>query len=196
MPKYEIDYAPLPYPKTHYIDPMDRQNYSMAGVEICLHRQLLPFVMNVYLPTGALVVVSFAHFLIPVEKLPGRMALIVTVFLMLITIGNGQRNLGPMVIGLQPFGDKNILNVFFQAKSVTALDIWLLLCMTFSTMNLAEFAGVLLITYHWNTKINHKQLARRAKRVDRLALIVFLLSYSVCASWYWAHFMAKEDTSL
>ena len=62
-----------------------------------LQRSLKPFVINLYLPTALLVTVSFIGFLIPAEMIPGRMALIVTTFLMLINIENTHSDDGPKV---------------------------------------------------------------------------------------------------
>ena len=40
---------------------------------------------------------SFIGFLIPADKVPGRMALLVTIFLMLVNISNTELNRGPVV---------------------------------------------------------------------------------------------------
>ena len=53
--------------------------------------------MNIYLPTSLLTTASFIGFLIPVDKVPGRMALLVTIFLMLVNISSTERNEGPVV---------------------------------------------------------------------------------------------------
>ena len=70
-------------------------NYSITGFKMSLERSLKPFVINLYLPTALLVTVSFIGFLIPAEMIPGRMALIVTTFLMLINIENTHSDDGP-----------------------------------------------------------------------------------------------------
>ena len=71
--------------------------YSIAGFKMVLRRSVKPFIINVYLPTSLLVVVSFIGFLIPADMVPGRMALIVTTFLMLVNIENSHRKDGPKV---------------------------------------------------------------------------------------------------
>ena len=53
--------------------------------------------MNTLLPTLMLTVMSFISFLIPVEMVPGRMALIVTLFLMFVNIKSTEQSRGPMV---------------------------------------------------------------------------------------------------
>ena len=53
--------------------------------------------MNTYLPTLLLTLASFIGFVIPVAIVPGRMALLVTIFLMLVNISSTERNRGPVV---------------------------------------------------------------------------------------------------
>ena len=71
--------------------------FSVTGFNVELIRSQTPFYMNVYLPTGLLTIISFIGFLIPVEVVPGRMALLVTVFLMLINTASVERNRSPTV---------------------------------------------------------------------------------------------------
>ena len=52
---------------------------------------LKSFQFKVYLPSGMFVVVSWVSFLIKPEVVPGRMALLVTLFLVLINIFNSVR---------------------------------------------------------------------------------------------------------
>ena len=96
MAKYQVRYEPLKDTVFKSLWGND-DPYSLSGVEIHLHRQLQPFVLNVFFPSGVLVVISFVSFLIPVDQLPGRMSLIVTTFLMLITISSSERLNGPKV---------------------------------------------------------------------------------------------------
>jgi hypothetical protein len=82
-------------------------NYSMTGFELRLKRNILKYLINYYLPSGLFVIVSWviihsiilcyimyiwdyfqASFLIPPEMVPGRMTLLVTLFLVLINIFN------------------------------------------------------------------------------------------------------------
>ena len=53
--------------------------------------------MNTYLPTALLTFASFIGFLIPVDMVPGRMALLVTIFLMLVNIRSTEQRTGPVV---------------------------------------------------------------------------------------------------
>ena len=73
------------------------ETFSMAGFDITMKRSPIPYYMNVYLPTGLLTITSLIGFLIPPDIVPGRMALLVTIFLMLVNISSTERNKGPRV---------------------------------------------------------------------------------------------------
>ena len=78
-----------------YVD--GNETYSKSGFTLVLKRSPTPFFMNVYLPTALLTISSFIGFMIPVDVVPGRMALLVTTFLMLVNISSTERNRGPVV---------------------------------------------------------------------------------------------------
>ena len=73
------------------------ETYSLSGFTIHLVRSPTPFLMNTLFPTGLLTSTSLIGFLVPVAMVPGRMALLVTIFLMLVNISNNERNRGPVV---------------------------------------------------------------------------------------------------
>ena len=70
---------------------------GVTGFAISLTRFPYPFFFDTYLPTELLTLISFIGFLIPVEIVPGRTALLVTIFLMLINISNMVQHRGPVV---------------------------------------------------------------------------------------------------
>ena len=71
--------------------------FSSAGFTLSLSRVPTPFIINTFLPTGLLTLISFIGFVIPVEMVPGRMALLVTIFLMLVNISAMEGYRGPVV---------------------------------------------------------------------------------------------------
>ena len=87
-----------------FIEPMDNkfhvteanETFSLSGFELVMNRSLTPFLINVYIPTYLLATASFIGFLIPVEMVPGRMALLVTIFLMLVNMSSAEHNRGPV----------------------------------------------------------------------------------------------------
>ena len=81
-------------------------NFSITGIEISFIRHKFKYIYVYYLPSGLFVVVSWVSFLIPPEVIPGRMAMLITLFLVLINIFNVSRmkndkskNFYPCLIG-------------------------------------------------------------------------------------------------
>ena len=94
MDMFDIEISPLI--DTTYLT-QTREEFSLAGFDVNIKRSPTPFYINVYLPTGLLTITSLIGFLIPPEIVPGRMALLVTIFLMLVNISSTERNRGPAV---------------------------------------------------------------------------------------------------
>ena len=179
--------------------------YSIAGFKMVLRRSVKPFIINVYLPTSLLVAVSFIGFLIPADMVPGRMALIVTTFLMLVNIENSHRKDGPKVRVNAAF--KQVCsNIEMQAKAVTALDVWLLICVTFVAMALFEYAALLKIRFHRtrNVKVAASRKGKAPRMIaefadetvateanalcatiDKMALVVFVAMFLLASFIYW-----------
>ena len=80
-----------------YMDTDSNETFSRTGFYLILDRSPTKFFMNIYLPTTLLTIASFIGFLIPVEMVPGRMALLVTIFLMLVNMSSTEQNRGPIV---------------------------------------------------------------------------------------------------
>ena len=93
--KFDLSLEPLS--DDSYFHKTTNQTYSQTGFTLILHRSQTTFFMNTYLPTFLLTIMSFIGFLIPVEMVPGRMALIVTLFLMFVNIRSTEQSRGPMV---------------------------------------------------------------------------------------------------
>lgn len=58
----------------------------MYALEIHLTRIVTPYLLNVYLPTGIFTIMSWVSFIIPVDIIAARVALLVTLILVLINI--------------------------------------------------------------------------------------------------------------
>ena len=94
MDMFDIYFSPL-RDKTYLTQ--TKEMFSLAGFLVTMKRSPMPYYMNVYLPTGLLTITSLIGFLIPPDIVPGRMALLVTIFLMLVNISSTERNRGPAV---------------------------------------------------------------------------------------------------
>ena len=66
-------------------------NYSVTGFEMVLTRRMSHYMITYYLPSSLFVVVSWTSFLIPSEDIQGRMALLVTLFLVLVSCSSVKR---------------------------------------------------------------------------------------------------------
>ena len=65
--------------------------FAVAGVEVHLKRYTTRFVFTYYCPLFAMVLVSWINFCVPPDAVPGRVGLLVTTFLVLVTMfGNIQ----------------------------------------------------------------------------------------------------------
>ncbi len=102
----------------------------MTGFHIEVSRLLLPYVLNGYLPTALLVMSSWISFLVSADMVPGRMALLVTLLLMLINISGQASAVSP------------------TRNKLDALSMWMLACTVFITAALFEYAYLLRIIYH------------------------------------------------
>lgn len=136
-------------------------NYSLTGFEMTLRRNSLKYLVNYYLPSGLFVVVSWvkplvfkkfsllkriifvkAGFLIPPEIVPGRMTLLVTIFLVLINIFNNVTSNSPNVEGLTAISSTVSCCCFLSL--IKSLLAWIITCILFVFGALAGYAGLLL----------------------------------------------------
>ena len=101
-------------------------DYSIVGFKLMLSRYYAQQILHYYFPTLIFVAVSWMSFIIPPEVIPGRMALLITVLLVLV-------DLYRTIIRTQP-----------PSKSPTFLVIWMIACITFVTMTLLEYFLLLL----------------------------------------------------
>jgi len=156
------------------------QNYSVTGIEMRLSRHVLKYLYIYYLPSGLFVVVSWVGFLIPPEVVPGRMAMLITLFLVLINIFNIVTTNSPNVEGM------------------TAIAAWMLVCIFFVFGALVGYAYLL-----WKKKKSclkrkktKKQTEEEGKlrairkedyrsKVDDVFLVVFPIMFLVFNLIYW-----------
>ena len=88
-------------------------NYSVTGFELKLTRKMAFYIITYYFPTGMFVIVSWISFLVPPESVPGRMTILVTVFLVLVNIFN------------------SITSNIPRADGLTAIESFVIICIIF-----------------------------------------------------------------
>jgi len=107
--------------------PLPSGKYAACGFQVRLERKQMQYIVQVYLPTLLFVVVSWVSFLIKPEVVPGRMALLVTLFLVLINIFNSVREQAPI------------------SSRLNAVDLYLVVCIFLVFGALIEYAIILLL---------------------------------------------------
>ncbi|XP_023343176.1 gamma-aminobutyric acid receptor subunit pi [Eurytemora carolleeae] len=150
-------------------------NYSLAGYEMVLQRNSLKYLVNYYLPSGLFVLVSWVSFLIPPEIVPGRMTLLVTIFLVLINIFNNVTSNSPNVEGL------------------TAISTWIITCILFVFGALTGYAAILYIKNRLTKQDFENNRAPKSGNwhgneltyIDSAFVIIFPLLFVIFNCLYW-----------
>ena len=96
--KYTVIFEKLPSENRTMIAEAVGKPYSVAGFQFRLSREFGSIFTNDYLPCMMLLLISFIGFFIPVQMVPGRMAFLVTIFLMLVNITTSLKATGPRVL--------------------------------------------------------------------------------------------------
>ena len=157
----------------------DIGNYSQTGYEMVLRRNSLKYLVNYYLPSGLFVLVSWVGFLIPPEIVPGRMTLLVTLFLVLINIFNNITSNSPNVEGL------------------TSISAWVITCILFVFAALAGYAWV-LFKKNRLARIDHENSrppkpgnwhGQQLARVDYMFLLWFPVAFLCFNLIYWPYYL-------
>jgi len=162
---YDINIYPLNPEDTSYT--ALNMNYSVAGFQLVLTRKASFYVVTYYLPSGLFVVVSWISFLINPEVIPGRMTLLITVFLVLINIFNTIQTNSP------------------KADGLTAIEGWLIACIVFVFAALVEYTGILL-------KMKMRKLTGIKRKKDNYAItdlaffVFFPILFTIFNVLYWS----------
>ncbi|TRY74854.1 hypothetical protein TCAL_00537 [Tigriopus californicus] len=122
---YELGFEDLPEKDQSVVLPSG--TYAACGFQVQLQRKQMQYLIQVYLPSCMFVVVSWVSFLIKPEVVPGRMALLVTLFLVLINIFNSVRERAPI------------------SSRLNAVDLYLVVCIFWVFGALMEYAVILLL---------------------------------------------------
>ena len=91
-----------------------------------------------------------------------------------------------------------ICKMKFQTRHLTAMDIWLLLCMLFVALATFEYAILLAIRFGGKYKINTSKkmnsefkAERKCMQIDRLSLKIFFLAYLLTVGTYFYYLQSK-----
>ena len=117
----------IPLSTEHQNVTLPSGEYAACGFTIGLHRMRMQNLIQVYLPTTMFVMTSWVSFLIKPEVVPGRMALLITLFLVLTNIFNGVKADAP------------------ASKRLNAVDLYLVVCIFLVFAALVEYSVILYI---------------------------------------------------
>jgi len=185
------------------------QRYSITGFRVVLKRHYSKYLFIYYLPSTLFVITSWVSFLIPPEVVPGRMALLVTLFLVLINIFN------------------NVTAITPNTEGMTAISSWMLACIFFLFGALMSYASILYILlqqklqkqnikreglhiiYSKDCKIHPPpeikqrledldeiERCQRMSSIDAVFLRLFPLSFLVFNLIYWPYWVMMPDESV
>ncbi|OXA61555.1 Gamma-aminobutyric acid receptor subunit rho-2 [Folsomia candida] len=104
-----------------YIQTTRSASYSAISFSLYLRRKLSYHIIQTFIPSSLFTIVSWLSFLVPPESTPGRMALTVTTLLTLTAMFSSVR--------------QNVPSVSY----VKGLDFWMLGCIVFVFISLAEY---------------------------------------------------------
>merc|ERR1719166_299427 len=194
---YDINILPLK-PSDQFLDLGSLGNFSIAGFEMVLTRYVSTYIITYYLPSGLFVIVSWISFLIPMDVIPGRMGLLVTLFLVLVNIFN------------------NVTTNTPKAEGLTAIEAWMLACILFVFGALIEYAAILFKKQRYvsgqhkvnlkivckenfkyevqekspaNQAVTMQQLAEEYWRIDKFFLKLFPTCFILFNLTYWLAFI-------
>ena len=103
---------------------LTERSYSFVGFTLTLKRVFIKHLLSYYFPSLIMVAVSWTSFIIPPEVVPARMALLITVLLVLV-------NLLGAIIDKQP-----------PSAFPTSLVIWISICIVFASGALVAWGTV------------------------------------------------------
>ena len=139
-----------------------------------LSRRTSAYIISYYIPSALFVVVSWISFLIPANKIAGRMILLVTIFLVLVNIFNTVTTNSPKVQGL------------------TAIGVWMLVCILFVFGALVEFAVVLfkhMRAANSQYSTNSKQEIEEYAKMEKLFVIILPILFLIFNIIYWPYYL-------
>ena len=156
--------------------------FALCGLRFNIHRTRVQIFFQAYLTSILFVFVSWVSFLIKPEIVPGRMGLIITIFLVLINIFNGIKSHSP------------------TSPSLNAVDIYLVGCIGQVFFVLSEYAIVLSRdTFSFGstsveTESSENDRASKAwsdnnfsrNKLDLISIFIFPIIFIVFNIIYWS----------
>ncbi|XP_026495350.2 glycine receptor subunit alpha-4-like isoform X4 [Vanessa tameamea] len=139
LPKYVVTFV------------TDKSEHSAARLQIKLSRELRGYLLESYLPSSLFVIISWGSFCVIPEIVPGRMVLLVTTLLSLVTMFDTVSTNSP------------------DALELKCIEVWLISCTIFVFLALLEYFVVLFGIRYDKSWSRRRQDLRRAASAAQLA---------------------------
>uniref|UniRef100_A0AAR2KI05 Glycine receptor, alpha 3 n=1 Tax=Pygocentrus nattereri TaxID=42514 RepID=A0AAR2KI05_PYGNA len=150
LPQFILkDESDLRYCTKHY----NTGKFTCIEVRFHLERQMGYYLIQMYIPSLLIVILSWVSFWINMDAAPARVALGITTVLTMTTQSSGSRTSLPKV------------------SYVKAIDIWMAVCLLFVFSALLEYAAVNFVSRQ------HKELLRFRRRRKNNACVQFALEH-------------------
>ncbi|XP_066907680.1 glycine receptor subunit alpha-3 [Halyomorpha halys] len=193
-------------------------NYSCLVAEFYLSRSVGFHLVQSYLPTILIVVISWVSFWMDVDSVPGRTTLGVTTLLAVSSQSSVYLNFFKwinFIIGAEPsILSSRIQSGLPQVSYVKAIDVWMGTCTAFVFCALLEFT---FVNYMWrkvipvesvplasdiNGRVKQEPLPERkiaielpnsnkrmARRIDEYSRLCFPLAFAMFNLMYWSYYL-------
>lgn len=205
MPEFDL----VHHSYGHFNRAIDTGVFSFLNVTFTLERQNGYHLIQTYLPTFLIVMISWVSFWLNVDATPARVTLGVTTLLTMTTVASGVRT------QLPPVSYIKAIDVWIGACSVMVfgalLEFTLVNYLSRSKMRPEEFRKSINI-FHRNRKGLEKQDAdetvnkyetrgnmeqqknlKRSQNVDKVCRIMFPFMFFVFNVIYWAYYLYKSE---
>ena len=141
-----------------------------SGFHLILHRKPKTYVWLYFFPSFMMVLTSWISFAVSFEAVPGRLGLLLTLFLMMINMNN------------------SISTKIPKSDSACPLIIWILICTVFIILALLEYS-IILIKVKYGKMIKKIEAKYKSKKqilkdwilmLDKTSLTLFPPAYFFC----------------
>ncbi|KAL1267332.1 hypothetical protein QQF64_032695 [Cirrhinus molitorella] len=147
LPQFIIrDEKELGYCTKHY----NTGKFTCIEVKFLLERQMGYYLIQMYIPSLLIVILSWVSFWINMDAAPARVALGITTVLTMTTQSSGSRASLPKV------------------SYVKAIDVWMAVCLLFVFAALLEYAGVNFVSRQQKEFLRLKRRQRRNQKEEDL----------------------------
>ncbi|XP_026724570.1 glycine receptor subunit alpha-4-like isoform X2 [Trichoplusia ni] len=148
LPKYVVTFVT---DKSNHIRTFGEGEHSAARLQIKLSRELRSYLLESYLPSSLFVIISWGSFCVIPEIVPGRMVLLVTTLLSLVTMFDTVSTNSP------------------DALELKCIEVWLISCTIFVFLALMEYFVVLFGIRYDKSWSRRRADLRRAASAAQLA---------------------------